>query len=79
LSAARTAKPWSKAARQSGSVKASSAWRRKLSRGTIQHTRSTTPAAIRRAAASTGSSDLPPPGVTAAKISRTSVWPTAMA
>src|SRR3954468_24076646 len=41
----------------------------KLSRGTTQQMRSTLPAAIRRAAAITGRSDLPPPGVTAARMS----------
>ena len=65
--------------RQAGSAKASSAWRRRLSRGTTQQTRSTRPAAIRRAAASTGRRDLPPPGVTAARMSRASACPAARA
>ena len=50
-----------------------------VARGTIQTTRSTTPAATSRAAATTGSSDLPPPGVTAARTSRVSSCPAAMA
>ena len=53
--------------------------RRRLSRGTIQQIRSTTPASISRAAAITGSSDLPPPGVTAARMSARSVCPAAIA
>src|SRR3954467_5852693 len=61
--------------RQYGSAKASSAWRRKLSRGTTQQMRSTMPARIRCAPAITGRSDLPPPGVTAAS---TSVMPLAL-
>ena len=50
-----------------------------LSRGTTQQTRSTRPDSISRAAAMTGSSDLPPPGVTAARMSRVSVRPEAIA
>jgi hypothetical protein len=61
---------WPSAARQPGSAKASSACRRRLSRGTTQQTRSQTPASMSAWAASTGSSDLPPPGVTAARMSR---------
>jgi len=49
------------------------AWSRRLSRGTTQQTRSTIPDAINRAAAITGSSDLPPPGVTAARMSRAAI------
>lgn len=43
--------------------------------GTIQHTRSMRPASSSRAAAISGSSDLPPPGVTAARMSRAPVCP----
>ena len=53
---------WPSAARQAGSAKASSACRRRLSRGTTQQTRSQSPAPISAWAAITGSSDLPPPG-----------------
>ena len=53
--------------------------RRRLSRGTTHQIRSTIPEAISRAAAMTGSNDLPPPGVTAARMSRASVWPDAIA
>src|SRR5215216_6498293 len=42
---------------------------RKLSRGTTQQTRSMIPASISRAAAITGRRDLPPPGVTPARMS----------
>jgi len=79
LSAARSEREWPSAARQVGSANASSACRRKLSRGTTQQTRSMIPVEINRAAAITGSSDLPPPGVTAARRSRASVCPHAMA
>jgi len=48
---------------------------RKLSRGTTQQTQSTITAALSREAAITGSSHLPPPGVTAARMSRASVCP----
>ncbi|MFC7607612.1 hypothetical protein [Teichococcus aestuarii] len=72
-------RPWPSAARRAGSAKASSACRRRLSRGTTQQTRSISPAAFSRAAAITGSSDLPPPGVTAARMSRAGVRPSAMA
>ena len=58
-------------ARQAGSANASSACWRKLSRGTTQQTRSMSPAARRADDAITGSSDLPPPGVTAARMSVT--------
>ena len=58
FSAARTETAWPRALRQAGSAKASSACRRRLSRGTIQQMRSTTPASMSRAAAITGSSDL---------------------
>ncbi len=64
---------------QVGSANASSACRRRLSRGTTQQTRSTRPAPIRVCAAITGSSDLPPPGATAARMSRASVCPPAIA
>ena len=79
LSAARTDRPWLRTVRQTGSANASSACRRRLSRGTIQQTRSMRSASISRAAAITGSSDLPPPGVTAARMSHAVVSPAAIA
>lgn len=63
---------------QVGSANASSACSRRLSRGTTQQTRSIKPAANSPVVANTGSSDLPPPGVTAASMSRASVWPAAI-
>ena len=65
--AERERMPQGRSLRQAGSAKASSACSRRLSRGTTQQTRSTIPAATSRAAAITGKSDFPPPGVTAAR------------
>jgi hypothetical protein len=54
LPAARTERLWRRTSRHAGSAKASSACSLRLSRGTIQQMRSTIPASIRGAAASTG-------------------------